>query len=167
MGISGVSETGLGNLGAISDKKKGASDKEDAFARRLELIERANAPIERKQLAEAVKGDAVRQRILEVGMERFVQEQTEVKKLMKVMKLVREEADEKSKEVLDKVIEHFEQNPAKNVSEIYDYLAEYVEALPPDAAKRIEQLIVKIKQLMDVTDDTLERYRRREGEGPE
>lgn len=74
------------------------------------------------------------------------------------MKLVKDSAPKDEKEILEKVIDHFEKEPAKNVDEIYSYIAEYVEAIPSNTNKikeRMEELLLTMKDMMDMNDTEL------------
>ncbi|MBI1275085.1 hypothetical protein GC177_03850 [bacterium] len=156
MSIQGDNAMGLGQS---AKRNKETLDQAMDFASRMEeLIAKTNAPILQKKAWQEKQGEIMKQRMLEVGIERFIQEQVEVKKLMKVMKLVRDTAPKDEKEILDKVIDHFEKEPAKNVDEIYSYIAEYVAAIPSNTnhiKERMEALLLTMRDMMGMDDKEL------------
>ena len=119
------------------------------FAAEMDKITQTNAPmLKKREMAEKEQALAVK-RIREVGLEQYIREQQEVKRLMKLLVMIKKEATGKVKEMVDNTIKHFEENPPAKVEEIYQYMASIAGSLPKGQIRdMLEELIHRIQDIM-------------------
>lgn len=122
-----------------------------------------NAPILEKQKAEQAQMDLLEQRILEVGLAKYIEEQNEVKKLMKALMLMKLRSSGDVEEKVEEFLEEFKANPPMNVDQMFSYMASALEGIPDDAAndfrRRMEETLSEIRDMMLLSDEELERMK--------
>lgn len=122
-----------------------------------------NAPILEKQKAEKTQMDMMEQRILEVGLSKYIEEQNEVKKLMKALMLMKLRSSGDVEEKVEEFLEEFKANPPMNVDQMFSYMASAFEGIPDDAAndfrRRMEETLSEIRDMMLLSDEELERMK--------
>lgn len=145
----------------------GAAGKDDAadgasFAEFMQAAagpEATNIDIKAKQRAIA------KERIAEVGFTKYVEEQHEIQKMMRVLALFRDTAPADIREHLDTIIGDLEQNPPRHPQEMYARIEAYIDGLPKDELKsRLVELYAQIKEAMAKPDEELERLEKAERE---
>lgn len=156
MSVSVPVLTNGGLSGDLADKKRDVqvlSGLSDRFEETMqEKIDRTNAPILAKREQEKAKREQLAERIFEVGIEKYMREQNEIRKLMELMQKMAEKADEDIKENLEHFVEHFEQNPPENVQQMYDYMDSYVMGIQDkELQERLQAMMLKLREMMDDT----------------
>jgi hypothetical protein len=106
--------------------------------------------------APAVRSDMT-SRILQVGLERYIEEKKEVEKVMRVLTLVRAECNDELKGHLDKIIAKFKEEPPVNQEDALKQIKDYINEMPPgDAKQGMLKLFDRIKKLLAMSDEALE-----------
>lgn len=143
-----------------------AASSGNAFAQEVEsAIDRANAPILKKREQEKKAREMEQERIREVGLARYMEEQKEVEKMMKLLRKMQEEAHGKLRDHLDSIVAHFEENPPENVDAMYDFMAKYLQEMKDPAAvkEKLEQLLDTLREEMEQPDKELEKLQKLRG----
>lgn len=104
----------------------------------------------------------IKKRIGEVGLGQFIEEQKEVKKLLKILHLMHAETEKEDvRGRLGEYIEHFEENPPRIPEEILDYIARDIAGIPLDMPnnfrKRMYEAFELMNEMMDFSDQEIER----------
>lgn len=134
---------------ATSGSSAATSTGAENFAAEVDIITATNATILKKREQFAKQQAMETERIREVGMEQYIREQREVKKLMKILQLMKTKTTGAIKQQIDKVVDHFEQNPPKTVTEVYQYMESIIASLPKGMLRdQMQELLQQIQELM-------------------
>lgn len=98
-------------------------------------------------------------RILEVGLVRYTEERQEVEKTMRVLAIVRMETHGDVEKELDTLIAKFKIAPPLNADDAMRQIKAHIDKIPPigDLKQRMLKVFERIKELMALPDDALER----------
>lgn len=155
-----ASFSGVSPAKTTSSSTGGAAD----FASLLnDAAQKTNAAITTQRSADAQARAQAKERIMEVGIAKYVEEQKEVEKMMKLLKRLMAElnAQPDLKKQVENVVAHFEENPPQNVNEINDYMQHMIDGLPDASSNNIKQrmevLFQQIRDLMEKSPEELDK----------
>ena len=159
--ILGLAERGIT---VVSDKPASSSaplvDVESFAGMVDDTITRTNAPILSKKKAEDAEQDLMEKRILEVGLAKYIEEQQEVKKMMKLLYLMKLRSRPDVAEKIQEMIDQFKENPPVNVAEMMNTMTSAIAGIPDDAAnalrKRMEEILQEINDMMQLSDEEID-----------
>jgi len=104
--------------------------------------------------------DAMMQRIAEVGLAQYTQEQKQIQKMARVLKLIRAESPRDIQEELNEILDDLRRNPPLTPEEMYDRIGAHVgnirDDAPGDLKRRMEYVFGRIDEMMAMPDAVLE-----------
>ncbi len=165
MSIQSLLGAGALSLSPVAAKNAGSSSSSAAdFSSLLsEAAQKSNATINTQRDADAQMRAQVKQRIMEVGIAKYVEEQKEVEKMMKLLERLMSELDSEPdlKKQVEDIVAHFKENPPQNVDEITSYIEQTIGNLPDitdtNLKQRMEVLFKNLEDLMKKSSEELEK----------
>ena len=104
--------------------------------------------------------DAMMQRIAEIGLAQYAQEQKQIQKMARILSLIRVESPRDIQEELNKILDDFRRNPPLTPEEMYDRIGVRIASIrddaPDDLKRRMEYVFGRIDEMMAMPDATLE-----------
>lgn len=97
-------------------------------------------------------------RILQVGLQRYIEEQLEVDKMMRILYLLDGDAAPEIKKQLAKIIEQFKQDPPLNGADALERIGKVVDDIADDPLRmKLKKVLARIEWLMQQPDDVIEK----------
>ena len=97
-------------------------------------------------------------RILQVGLQRYIEEQLEVDKMMRILYALDCEAEPEIKKQLAKIIEQFKQDPPLNGADALERIGKHIDDIQDDPLRmRMKKVLARIEWLMQQPDDVIEK----------
>ena len=162
--MSSVISVVMPAISAIADAKNtdtSVSIEEENFSSQLDRISQANEAILKKREQKAAQDALMKQRIAEVGLAQYINEQKEVQRMMRVLKILENESSGDVKEHMQRINETFEQKPAATVQVMNERINDYISGLPAGTAdhisERLKDLLKQARALMLLPDELLQK----------
>ncbi len=97
-------------------------------------------------------------RILQVGLQRYIEEQLEVDKMMRILYVLDCEAEPEIKKQLAKIIDQFKQGPPLNGADAIERIGKHIDDIQDDPLRmRMKKVLARIEWLMQQPDDVIEK----------
>jgi hypothetical protein len=97
-------------------------------------------------------------RILQVGLQRYIEEQLEVDKVMRILSALATDAEPEIKRELAKIINQFKQDPPLNGADAIERIGKHIDDIQDDPLRmRMKKVLARIEWLMQQPDDVVEK----------
>lgn len=97
-------------------------------------------------------------RILQVGLQRYIEEQLEVDKVMRILYALDSDAEPEIKKELAKIIDQFKQDPPLNGADALERIDKHIDDIQDDPLRmRMKKVLSRIEWLMQQPDDVIEK----------
>lgn len=97
-------------------------------------------------------------RILQVGLQRYIEEQLEIDKMMRILYALDSDAEPEIKKQLAKIIDQFKQDPPLNGADALERIGKHIDDIQDDRLRmRMKKVMARIEWLMQQPDDVIEK----------
>lgn len=111
--------------------------------------------------AVSTRKDAMMQRIAEVGLAQYTQEQRQIQRMARIMDLIRAESPRDIQKELNEILDDLRRNPPLTPEEMYDRIGAHIGSIrddaPDDLKRRMEYVFGRIDEMMAMPDVALDR----------